>query len=236
MRYQHLTEDCLAAGIGEGGLTDEAFARVLLAAAPAHDRLCQLYESGGLPCLSVVGRDDDLAPARTLAEDWRARLEDVVVLGTGGSSLGGQTLYALSDRGFGPGHGPRLHFLDNVDPDSIAALLGALDLKSSGVIAISKSGGTSETLAQVLVLLPALEEAVGRARLADHMAVVTEPVPNPLKQIAARYDLPCFDHDPGIGGRFSVPAAAASAADMGGPWPTVSGMTSVNILSRGPAR
>ena len=91
----------------------------------------------------------------------------------------------------------------------MSALLGALDLGRSGVIAISKSGATAETLAQVLVLLPALEEAVGRARLADHMAVVTEapgPLkePSPLKEIATRYALPCFDHDPEIGGRFSV--------------------------------
>jgi glucose-6-phosphate isomerase len=205
MRYQHLTDNCLTAGIGEDGLTEEAFARALLAAAPAQDRLCQLHDSGRLPCLSVVGRVDDLDQARALAGDWRARLEDVVVLGTGGSSLGGQTLYALSDRGFGPQEGgPRLHFLDNVDPDSYAALLGALDLTRSGALAISKSGATAETLAQVLVLLPALEEAVGRAGLTQHMAVVTEPTPSPLREVAAHYELPCLDHDPGIGGRFSV--------------------------------
>jgi glucose-6-phosphate isomerase len=205
MRYQHLTDCCLATAIGEYGLSDEAFARVLLSAAPAHDRLCQLHDSGRLPCLSVVSGGGDLAPARALAEDWRGRLEDVVVLGTGGSSLGGRTLYALSDRGFGPpAGGPRLHFLDNVDPDSVSALLGALDLTQTGLIVISKSGATAETLAQVLILMPALEESVGRGRLPDHAAVVTEPKSSPLREIAARYALPCFDHDPGIGGRFSV--------------------------------
>ncbi len=75
MRYQHLTDNCLAGGIGDDGLTDDAFARVLLAAAPAHDRLCHLHDSGRLPCLSVVGRDDDLEAVRALAEDWRGRLE-----------------------------------------------------------------------------------------------------------------------------------------------------------------
>ncbi len=211
MRYQHLTDNCLATTIGDEGLTEEAFARVLMAAAPAHDRLCQLVQSGRLPCLSAAARETDgLAPLVALAADWRARLDDVVVLGMGGSSLGGQTLYALSDRGFGPqgggpqGGGPRLHFLDNVDPDTMAALLGALDWKRSGLIAISKSGGTAETLAQVLALLPALEAAVGRDGLPGHMAAITEPRPSPLKQIAERYGLPCFDHDPGIGGRFSV--------------------------------
>ena len=206
MRYQHLTDTCLATAIGDDGLTEAAFARVLMAAAPAHDRLCQLHDAGRLPCLSVVdGEQDDLAPLEALAADWRARLDDVVVLGMGGSSLGGKTLYALSDRGFGPQRGgPRLHFLDNVDPDTMAGLLAALDLQRSGLIAISKSGGTAETLAQTLALLPELEAAVGRAGLAGHMAIVTEPRRNPLKEIAGRYGLPCFDHDPDIGGRFSV--------------------------------
>ncbi len=206
MRYQHLTDNCLATAIGDDGLTEEAFARVLMATAPAHDRLCQLVETGRLPCLSVVDNGQDgLAPLAALAAGWRSRLDDVVVLGMGGSSLGGQTLYALSDRGFGPQRGgPRLHFLDNVDPDTMAGLLAALDLTRSGLIAISKSGATAETLAQVLALLPALEAAVGRDGLPAHMVVVTEPRPSPLKAIAERYGLPCFDHDPGIGGRFSV--------------------------------
>ena len=206
MRYQHLSDNCLATAIGDDGLTEAVFARVLLAAAPAQDRLCQLVESGRLPCLSAaVPEHDDLAPLTALAADWRARLDDVVVLGMGGSSLGGATLHALDDRGFGPQTGgPRLHFLDNVDPDTLAGLLGALDLTRSGLIAISKSGGTAETLAMVLALLPALEAAVGRDGLPGHMVAVTEPKPSPLKAIAERYGLPCFDHDPGIGGRFSV--------------------------------
>jgi glucose-6-phosphate isomerase len=86
----------------------------------------------------------------------------------------------------------------------VAGLLAALDLKRSGVIAISKSGGTAETLAQILVLLPELEAAVGRDSLPDHLATITEPRPSPLKALAERYGLPCFDHDPAIGGRFSV--------------------------------
>ncbi len=205
MLYRHLTDTCLAAAIGDAGLSEDAFTRSLMAAAPAHDRLCQLVESGSLPFLSVATGVDDLAPLRPLADDWRGRFRDVVVLGTGGSSLGGQTLYALCDRGFGPaGGGPRLHFLDNVDPHTLAALLSAVDLRRTGVIAISKSGGTAETLAQALVLLPALAAAVGRDNLPAHVVTITEPKPSPLKALAERYGLTCFDHDPGIGGRFSV--------------------------------
>ena len=205
MPFQHLTDTCLAAAIGEAGLSDEAFTQALLSAAPAHDRLCQLYESGGLPMLSVVEESDDLAPMRSLAEDWRARLDDVLILGTGGSSLGGQTLYALTDRGFGPaGGGPRLHFLDNIDPDTLVALMDGLDLAKTGIIAISKSGGTAETLAQALVLLPALEAAIGRGLIPLQAVAVTEAKDSGLRALATYYGLPVFDHNPNIGGRFSV--------------------------------
>jgi len=205
MLYRHLTDTCLAAAIGDNGLSEDAFTRSLLAAAPAHDRLCQLVESGELPFLGIAAGIDDLAPLRPLVDDWGGRLREVLVLGTGGSSLGGQTLYALRDRGFGPaGGGPRLHFLDNVDPHTLAALLGAIDLKRTGIIAISKSGGTAETMAQALVLLPALAEAVGPDSLPAHAVAITEATPNPLRALAERHGVPCFDHDPRIGGRFSV--------------------------------
>jgi glucose-6-phosphate isomerase len=205
MRFQHLTDTCLAEAIGDTGLSDEAFTRLLMAAAPAHDRLVQLFESDGLPALGAALESEDLAALGDLADDWRGRLSDVIVMGTGGSSLGGQTLTALADTGFGPeAGGPRLHFLDNVDPHTVQALLRAVDLSRCGLIAISKSGGTAETLAQVLVLLPALEAAVGGGALRDHAVVVTEPGDRALARVAARYGLTSFAHDPGIGGRFSV--------------------------------
>jgi len=205
MPFKHLTETCLAETIGETGLSDEGLTRMLMAAAPAHDRLCQLVESGRLSALSAACGTDDLEPWQALADDWRERLSDVIVLGTGGSSLGGRTLYALSDRGFGPqAGGPKLRFLDNVDPDAMQALLRALDLKRCGLIAISKSGGTAETLAQVAVLLPAMESALGAADLSDHAVVVTEPKDSALSRIARRAGLTSFAHDPEIGGRFSV--------------------------------
>ncbi len=205
MLYQQLTDTCLAAAAAAGGLSEDAFTRSLLAAAPAHDRLCQLVESGSWPALDAPAGLEDLAHLRPLAEDWRRRLRDVVVLGTGGSSLGGQTVCALRDRRFGPaGGGARLHFLDNVDPRTLAALLAAVDLQRTGLIAISKSGGTTETLAQALILLPALAAAVGRDNLAAHALAITEPKESPLKALASQHGLRCLDHDPRIGGRFSV--------------------------------
>src|SRR3990170_216568 len=47
---------------------------------------------------------------------------------------------------------PRLHVLDNVDPETIAALLDRLPLARTLFIVTSKSGGTAETMAQFLIV------------------------------------------------------------------------------------
>ncbi len=205
MPYLHVTENCLAETIGEGGLSAEALERLLEAAGFALERVRALREAGKSPWLALPGRRDDLAACRDLAAGFRDQCRDVLLLGTGGSSLGARSLYALADRGFGPpGGAPRLHFVENVDPDSLDALLAHVDLREAGILAVSKSGGTAETLAQLLVLLPRLEAAVGRAALARRAAVITEPGDGPLAALAEAWGLARLDHDPDLGGRFAV--------------------------------
>lgn len=205
MLYRQDITGCQAETVGTRGLGAEALATALAQAAPALEHLRAWQADGSLPLLRLPARRDDLPACRELAEAFRARFDDVILLGTGGSSLGGQTLYRLVERGFGPPSGsPRLHFMDNVDPDTFAAMTAVLDPAKTGLIAISKSGSTAETVTQLLVLLPWLRDGVGEARLSVHVAAVTEPKDNSLRRLAERYGLPCLDHDPQVGGRFSV--------------------------------
>src|SRR5215831_19523550 len=92
----------------------------------------------------------DLEVIRNSARQLADRATDIVILGTGGSSLGGQTLAQLA--GFAvPGVGafrppPQLHFIDNLDPASFETLLAKLPHATTRFVAISKAGGTAETL------------------------------------------------------------------------------------------
>ena len=89
----------------------------------------------------------------------------MIILGTGGSSLGGQTLCSLADVGFGPQDGsPRLYFIDNVDPNTFETLFSRINLERTGFIVISKSGGTAETIAQFIVCLDAIDHCVGEKK------------------------------------------------------------------------
>lgn len=133
--------------------------------------------------------------------------DDVLMVGTGGSSLGGQMIYEISSQ-----HKPKLHFIDNVDPHTFTQKIDRLDLKKTGAVVISKSGTTSETLCQFMCLLTRYEKCVND--LSKNFLIITEPGTRPMRVLAERYNLPCFDHDPKIGGRFSVLSNVGMSAGL----------------------
>ena len=183
----------------------DAFEQALAAAGEGLAALRRAYDDGSLPLLRLPESQGDLAMIEARAEHHREHADDVVVLGTGGSSLGGQALYALADSGFGPsGDSPRLHFLDNIDPHTFDHLFRSLDPARTDFLAISKSGGTAETLLQFLVCLEALADRVGRENAGPHVTVIAEPGANPLRTLAGSWGFTVIDHDPGIGGRYAA--------------------------------
>lgn len=125
------------------------------------------------------------------------KFENVLILGTGGSSLGGKTLYDLCDHPT-----VRLHFLDNIDPHTFDRLFKKFNPETTGVIVISKSGKTAETLMQLLTCLKFWQSH--QQDIAHHFAVVTEPNANPLRNIAEKHGMMCLNHPTDIGGRYSV--------------------------------
>jgi glucose-6-phosphate isomerase len=203
--YRHDVAGCLAETVGPRGLTASEFEAALRRTAPALARLRDRYEAGSLPVLKLPERRDDIEAMAAVVDSFRRRLDHVVVLGIGGSSLGGQTLCALADQGYGPRPGaPRLHFMENIDPLSFKGLFATLDPARTGLIAISKSGGTAEPLAQLLLCLDWLRQGRGTGEIADRVLAVTEPRDNPLRRLAATHGLRILDHDPQIGGRYAV--------------------------------
>jgi glucose-6-phosphate isomerase len=209
MLYQHSIERALKSKIGEGGVPDHAFGEELLRTEEALAALRAAYEGRNLPLLRLPEKQDDL---RALADAAKRLTDasDVVFLGTGGSSLGGQTIAQLKDYAV-PGvgglrDGPRVHFLDNLDPLTLAALLQRLPLKSTRFAAISKSGGTAETLMQTIAAIDALKRA-GAARLGAHFVGISEPAAgkrNGLRALLDGIGATILDHDPGVGGRYSA--------------------------------
>jgi glucose-6-phosphate isomerase len=186
------------------------FAAMLARTGEALAKLAARHADGALPLLRLPEKRDDIAEILGYAALLREGASDVIFLGTGGSSLGGQTLAQLAGHAV-PGVGslrdpPRLHFMDNLDPDSHAALLQRLPLKTSRFVALSKSGGTAETLMQTIAALDSVKAA--RLDPHEHFLGITEPArpgtANGLRDLFAAHRIRMMDHDANIGGRYSV--------------------------------
>jgi glucose-6-phosphate isomerase len=214
-------DSALEKTVGKHGVSEAALAGALARTEGALDRLRQHYAESTLPLLRLPEKQDDLAEIRGAAQTLAAGATDIVVLGTGGSSLGGQTLAQLAGyRVPGVGDlrdGLRVHFIDNLDAHSYGAMLSALPLATTRFVSISKSGGTAETLMQTIAALGALKAA--RADPAKAMLGISEPAKpgkrNGLRDLLGQHKVPMLDHDPGVGGRYSaltnvglLPAAA----------------------------
>jgi glucose-6-phosphate isomerase len=212
MALEHSIDLALARNIGAAGLPEVAIQAALTPIAKALDRLRQEDESGRLPLLHMPRTSDDLGPIRAAAAQLIAEATDVVFLGTGGSSLGGQTVAQLRDYAV-PGAGrfaenPRVHFLDNLDPVTFDLVLQRLPLKTTRFVAVSKSGGTGETLMQTIAVLSALDGAGLRPRAGEFILGLSEPKKpngkNGLRALLEPEGVRFLEHHTGIGGRYSV--------------------------------
>ena len=184
------------------GLDQAAWETIRAGLDPVAKTTAERLEACNLPALSVARRKDDLDMLAARADTIAAGSRDVLVLGIGGSSLGGQTLLALRETRHADR--PHLHFIDNVDPATWQETIAHLDAKDVHVLAVSKSGGTAETLAQTLIATEYLNAALGPAGAAAQVTVVTEPGERPLRRLAERLGCAVIDHDPDVGGRFSA--------------------------------
>ena len=153
---------------------------------------------------------DELAAAR-----GASALRDVVhvvVLGTGGSSLGCKAIAtALRMMGaLGDINAVRLSVCDNLDPAVFMPTLSACAPHQTVICAISKSGQTLETSAQLALAVAWLRNHLGEAWRA-HVVVVTDPVGGPLRAFATQHGLLALALPSNVGGRFSALSAVGLA-------------------------
>lgn len=148
-----------------------------------------------------------LQEVEALAKSLQGQFDDLIVLGIGGSSLGGLTVITALQHPYrmiqSKGNGVRAHFVDNVDGDVIAGLLEVLDPKRTLVNVISKSGTTTETMSAYLICKMWLQNAVGDA-WANHIVATTDVSKGILRPMVAKYGFKSLPVPADVGGRYSV--------------------------------
>ena len=138
------------------------------------------------------------------------RFDNILVLGIGGSALGG---LAVTEALLKPYWNllspeqrnglPRIFFLDNIDPDTMIGLLDMLDLSKTLVNVITKSGSTAETMSQFMIVKDRLEKELGD-NYRYNVVATTDKKTGILRQIAEQEGYKTFVVPDDVGGRFSV--------------------------------
>ncbi|MBR6765978.1 MAG: glucose-6-phosphate isomerase [Clostridia bacterium] len=158
-----------------------------------------------------------------LAEDVKAKFDYFVVLGIGGSALGPIAIQqALNHLHYNElskekrNGCPKLYVEDNVDPERMLALFDVIDLEKTCFNVISKSGSTSETMTQYLVLWDALKKALGD-KANGHIIATTDAEKGNLIKLADKEGFKRYVIPDGVGGRFSemCPVGLVAAAVCG---------------------
>src|SRR5438477_13151422 len=141
--------------ISPGGIDEKAWTAAGRKFGDAKQGFDKLRTSGSIGFVDLANDKGLLNQVECFTASARGRFDDVVILGIGGSALGPIALRtALRPSGWNMlstearGGFPRLQVLDNVDPETIAALLDRLDLSRTLFVVTSKSGGTAETMSQ----------------------------------------------------------------------------------------
>ncbi len=157
------------------------------------------------------------------ANKIKDRFDAFVVLGIGGSALGPIAVQqALNHMHYNElskedrsGY-PRLYVVDNVDPERMDALFDVIDIEMTAFNVITKSGSTSETMSQFLIIQDMLKTKLGD-KYQDHIIATTDAENGNLIKIAKQEGFKTFFIPRGVGGRFSelTPVGLLPAAVCG---------------------
>ncbi|MCL2365194.1 MAG: glucose-6-phosphate isomerase [Defluviitaleaceae bacterium] len=150
-----------------------------------------------------------VADINAYVAEMKDEIDAFVVLGIGGSALGPMAVQQAlnhpfynelprAQRGF-----PKLYVVDNVDPERLTYLFQTIDPTRCLFNVISKSGSTSETMSQFMIIKALLEEKMGKEAARRRIVCTTDAEKGNLIKIAQEENYKYYIVPDGVGGRFS---------------------------------
>ena len=132
---------------------------------------------------------------RNLKQDLKPKGKKKAVIGIGGSSSGAKALsFFLKDD---------ISYFDNLDLEYFKNFFLKNSVSDYIFFIISKSGDTFETLA-LLNLLIIESKKIKNYNIFESMVIITENKESILKSFSIKKNIKIVEHNPDIGGRFSI--------------------------------
>lgn len=203
--YNNMTADLL----GMRGFNKEQIKSAIADARQAHNIVQAECGQGMMGWTNILSpKDEQVKDIIDTAKEIRQKYDYFVVLGIGGSALGPlATFQALchfrhNELPKSKRKAPKFYVEENIDPERMASLFDVIDIKKTMFNVISKSGSTSETMSQYLIIIDTLKRELGE-KAKEHIIVTTSKTSGSLVKIAEKEGFKAFYIPDGVGGRFS---------------------------------
>jgi len=142
--------------------------------------------------ISIVNDEENFNSSISLYNKVKD-FENIIVLATGGSSLGGKSFASLNNEN-------KLTFIESIDPETISCQLKNVNFQKTAFLVISKSGETIETICQTLIIINILQEL--NLKPVEHLFFISNSTKNTIAKIAKEIGSEIYHH-PSISGRYS---------------------------------
>jgi len=145
----------------------------------------------------------DTSDIKNIARHIKKISKNFLLLGIGGSALGPRAILEAMSPFHNLREKPKIFIYDNVDPRTLKHILSLLDLKTTSVNVISKSGSTAETAASFMVLWNRMKKVLGK-EASKRFIMTTDPEKGNFRRIVNEEGLRSLSIPQGVGGRYSV--------------------------------
>jgi glucose-6-phosphate isomerase len=209
MRVQLDYNNMMADFLGEKGISPADLDALIPRLREALQELSRKRERGETAWRDLpFNQETVVKKIEKIAQEIRDSFDTFVVFGIGGSALGPIAVQqALNHPHYNElpdevRRGPRMYVVDNIDPEKMQALWDVVDPETTCFNVITKSGSTSETMAQFLIVADLLKERVGEG-WQEHIVATTDAEKGNLIKIARQEGFTTLVVPDGVGGRFS---------------------------------
>ena len=211
--------------VGEYGISEGDISKLKGKIENAKDAMVTKRANGKMDWRDLpYNQNEEVEDIIEYVNEIKDEIDAFVVLGIGGSALGPIAVQQAINHPYyneltreKRGGYPKLYVADNVDPERLTYLFDTIDVTKCLFNCVSKSGSTSETMSQFMIIKEMLEEKLTKEEAAKHIVCTTDKENGNLIKIARAEGYKTFFIPSGVGGRFSelTPVGLLPAAMCG---------------------
>lgn len=165
-------------------------------------KLIQAKAKNNHPFYKIFHKIDSqkaITPYLSIAKGIREQFSDLIVISMGGAMLNPSAVLSLTNY---KKTGPNIHFLNTTDPYYFQKLINKVELDKTGILIISNSGNTLETVSLCSAIINQFNNQ-GITDLSKRLFFITNKNQGVLQDIAKRFNAKIIEHETSISGRYS---------------------------------